>query len=177
VQELDSHQASQWIRSHKLAASPYSFRLRRGPSYLQFLVPRGGEPRFSSGLVDTVIGGNPSLLQVIDWSGSGEPIEDDPLASLNRTFPAKDFNWQAASGVAFEANELQQLIASTSYILNHGMSAYLYSPCRPTLYLWEGELIDLWTMDKQAVSDLLPWLSEQGAKITSRAHRSWFSLI
>ena len=137
----------------------------------------GAKSHFASGLIDSVIGASPSLLQVIDWSGCDEPIEDLALASLNKTFPAGEFNWLTASGIAFDASELPQLITSTTYILTHGMSGYLYSPGRPTMYLWEGELVDLWSLDKQAISNILPWLSEQGAKITSRAHRSRFSLI
>lgn len=164
---LTPKQCSSWLEATGLPESPYP-RTPEGFLYVRFLAPRHGHHAegLSRILVDEC-GDQPWLLQVMDWSRPAEAEPPLALREVENRAPGQTFE---RTGILFQTSELEEARLSCAFVVSSGMSAYMYCPhTRLTVYLWEGEFIELWSPSKRALEDLTHALSNQGVEIAAKS--------
>ncbi len=76
-------------------------------------------------------------------------------------------------GHCFTADEQPLLIGLATLSVFYCWSAYVYVGGGPTLYFWEGEIVDVWAADLEQMSRIETAASSQGLQETN-PRRSWF---
>jgi hypothetical protein len=165
---LDSSDCTNWLAEFSVLETPYWQDTPFGVNYLQFSLTdpyEGSEVKKFLLWLDLRL---PGLVQVTDWARFHDDLRDVGLRSLADEFPleANKVSSTSRSGVLFESNEGVHLVDCCVEVVEQGMSAYLYLPGRVTLYLWEGELVDVWSRDARFFSELSLWLTNEGIRIT-----------
>ncbi|MES2935462.1 MAG: hypothetical protein V4805_18470 [Pseudomonadota bacterium] len=91
------------------------------------------------------------ILQFTDWSCFGNIPIPDTLRPL-RDASFKQTTALDLLGLAMSMQEFALLSACCTYIIDEGLSAYVYAS-NPSLtaYLWEGEFLEIWSADAAAV--------------------------
>lgn len=145
---LSREYCSEWLRHKEITEAPYARKLARGIAYLQFEPPKDRRDHaFLTSLLDALGPFSGVLLQMTDWLWNDE-YESDPTARL-REAHGKNRSLIEVPGFLFGPSEATEAV-------NLGALALL---------LWEGDLIDLWSRDKNASVRLRSAVRNSGARI------------
>jgi hypothetical protein len=147
---LTKPECSAWLETHAIIEAPYENPRPVNADIIQFAPPKSS-PRliaFSRQLFDWIGNLEAGLLQINDWPFY-QPDEMVVINAIRRSHgelrPLIE-----APGHLFEPKEKDELIALFYLTIMFGWSAYLYLlPNKATVLNWEGDLIDLWSFDKQ----------------------------
>ena len=108
------------------------------------------------------------LLQITDWHSLGNAPTPAPLKTLRAAFPAESYQFSRL-GLSVQPQEMAALAECCAYILDEGLSAYLYSTNPQfTVYLCEGEHVETWSHDAHALDVLAKSLVAGGAQTILR---------
>lgn len=103
------------------------------------------------------------LLQVTDWSHHDEEELPRVLQDLVNAFP-NERNPFFRSGAAFTEPETSSLVEACAWVIEHGMSAYVYSGApKLTAYLWEGEFLEFWAPEPTILVRAVHTVASAGA--------------
>ncbi|MDR6504089.1 hypothetical protein J2785_007283 [Burkholderia ambifaria] len=164
---LSPSDCSAWLKGEECCESPYGRIGSTKASYLQFAIPRTDEAisRIVDGIRICLEPLGNCLFQVTDWSRYAE-LGNSILSDMESTCfgKLKPFD---GFGILFEPSEADEMFECCASVIDCGMSAYLYAPRSATFLLWEGDLVDVWTIGPELLNQLAQWLRSEQFRITS----------
>jgi hypothetical protein len=136
--------------------------------YLQFKIPSTREARGEFIHKIFLVWGIEinGLMAITQWHYD-EEYEADPTAALRQNH-GEERDLREVPAIVFSSEEIKLAASFAHLLIDRGWTAYWYLPNQTIALLWEGEIIDLWSPDPQALASTQLILLEYGAPILHR---------
>jgi hypothetical protein len=110
---------------------------------------------------------NQALFQIMDWASFATCPQPEPLTQLH-ALHMRTATVFSPCGLLFSPDEAELLIHCCCYVVDDGLSAYLYLPkLSLTILFWESELVEIWSPDSSACQSFSQLLCNLGARVLS----------
>ncbi len=166
MKTLTEGESSDWLRARGIVEDPYGRALSWGQFYCQLRLPASyAKVAAVRALVSSSLQSQVALLRFVDWQP--EPYDQMAVVESVRALYGDRRQLLDSPAHCFAADEQTLLIGLATLLVFYCWSAYLYVEGGPTLYLWEGEIVDAWATEPVQMSRIEAAASSLGLKETS----------
>lgn len=163
-------ECSKWLQERSIIESPYGNK--KFPVKLQFEPPRDSRTQvwFTRKLLNISGGFSGALLHFIDWKRT--PDDEMALLGTLRHSHNEQRSLIDAPGHLFGSTEVGEVMGICQQAETFDWSVYLYlASGAATFFFWEGDLIDFWSKESEAIKEVRELVKECELRVTYKEGR------